>query len=399
MSVIAWIAVVTGVILCGVVLIPLSQKIRVPRDGLLLLLGFVASEIVTSQGYDTGLRWYYFKDIVFFGVLPLLVFNTALHIDSTVAKREISSMLVLALPIRLVTVSLIGLAMFYGIGHQTGFPLVAALLLAVILTAPDPDSMIEHANLSHAYPRVCLMLRGESLLDDVLAVVLFSLLLSMVAMSATPPSVTDLASRFVWVLVGGVMLGIAIGKISSWLLTKMPTDSTKVMFLISIVYLGFILAEKFFTISGVVMMLVFGLTVSRSCAQSMKTMFGVFAEILSIGLFFVTGMTLTVSMFTDRWLAIVLAGTALIFARAIGIYFFALWRRFSSADRKLTREENCLMMVAGVPGAVALALALSLPLDVPGWYTIQAAVYGVVILGIISQTPLITAVFNRLKTR
>ena len=400
MSVVTWITALTGIILCGAALTPISKKIKVPRDGLLLMLGFLVSELVTSQGYDTGLRWYHFKDIVFFGVLPLLVFNTALSVDTEIARHEIPSVFFLALPIRLITVSLIGVVMFYGVAHPSGFPLAAALLLAVMLTAPDPDSLIEHANLSRTYPRVCHILRGESLLDDVLAIMLFSLFLSMVMMAAIPPTLGDLTFQFVRIFCGGVVLGFVIGTVLGWLLSFMPSYPTKVMLLISIVYLSFVMAEKLFAVSGVVTMLVLGLTLPNSCSEIFEGTINVFAEILAIGLFFIAGMTLTTAMFAERWIAILLAGLAVIVARGVGVYIFILASRYLvSAEYKLTREENCLMLMSGAPGAVALALALSLPLDVPGWYTIQAAVYGVVTVGLLIQTPVVIAAFNWLKAR
>jgi NhaP-type Na+/H+ or K+/H+ antiporter len=40
---------------------------------------------------------------------------------------------------------------------------------------------------------------------------------------------------------------------------------------------------------------------------------------------------------------------------------------------------------------VAIALALSLSIDIPHWYTIQSTVYGVALFSLVIQTPLLPA--------
>ena len=42
------------------------------------------------------------------------------------------------------------------------------------------------------------------------------------------------------------------------------------------------------------------------------------------------------------------------------------------------------------------ALALSLPLEIGAWYTIQSIAYGVVLFSIFAQTPMLEPIFRRL---
>lgn len=399
MSVSIWIIALAGMLLSGAVLLPLSAKVGLPRDGLLLILGFTSSELVTSLGYDTGLRWYQFKDIVFFGVLPLLVFNMALQIKPNALKSDLPAILLLSLPIRLFSALFIALVMYLSINHPAGFPLLVALLLGVILTAPDPSSLIEQLNLASRYPRVCLILCGESLLNDVLAIVLFSLLLSLILMVGKFPTLSGIALQLLWISVGGAILGFAFGRLSSLLLVAIKHDTSKTVYLIAVAYLSFIVAENFLGVSGVVTTSVFGLTLSRLCSERLEAnIVNVFAEMLSICLFFLAGMTVTINLFADRWLAILLAIIAVVFARLIGAGALSMAMKSRSlSPQRLDSKEHFLMRVSGTPGAVALALALSLPLNVPGWYTVQAAVYGVVIVGIVIQTPLMAGILSRME--
>jgi len=56
-----------------------------------------------------------------------------------------------------------------------------------------------------------------------------------------------------------------------------------------------------------------------------------------------------------------------------------------------------LMSVGGLRGAVTLALALSLPLELEGWWTVQSIAYGVVLFSLFIQAPGIEPLFNRLQ--
>ena len=47
-----------------------------------------------------------------------------------------------------------------------------------------------------------------------------------------------------------------------------------------------------------------------------------------------------------------------------------------------------LMLWGGIRGAVAVALALSLSIELPHWYTIQSMVYGVALFSLVFQAPL-----------
>jgi CPA1 family monovalent cation:H+ antiporter len=46
------------------------------------------------------------------------------------------------------------------------------------------------------------------------------------------------------------------------------------------------------------------------------------------------------------------------------------------------------MMWGGLRGGVGIALALSIPTTVPGWYTVQAIIYGMVLFTLFIQAPL-----------
>jgi len=58
-------------------------------------------------------------------------------------------------------------------------------------------------------------------------------------------------------------------------------------------------------------------------------------------------------------------------------------------QRALSLGEQNVILWGGTRGVVAIALALSLSVEIPFWYTIQSAVYGVALFSLLLQTPLL----------
>ena len=101
------------------------------------------------------------------------MFNTAFQLALGVLRENLTAVLIFALPLRVFSALLIAVCVFYGINHSLGFPFLAALLLGGILTATDPDNLIKRLDLHKNNTRLCVMLRGESLLNDVVAIMFF----------------------------------------------------------------------------------------------------------------------------------------------------------------------------------------------------------------------------------
>lgn len=62
------IALVLGAVLDGI-----AKRWHLPFNLMLLLSGFLASEVIVMSGHDTGLRWYHFHGVVSGLLIPLLI--------------------------------------------------------------------------------------------------------------------------------------------------------------------------------------------------------------------------------------------------------------------------------------------------------------------------------------
>ena len=89
------------------------------------------------------------------------------------------------------------------------------------------------------------------------------------------------------------------------------------------------------------------------------------------------------NMFTDQWLAMLIAIPAALIARACAVGVCGLIT--TPLKHGVGPAWQILLFWGGLRGAIAVALVLSLPVELPYWYTIQAMVFSVVLFSLLVQ--------------
>ena len=101
-------------------------------------------------------------------------------------------------------------------------------------------------------------------------------------------------------------------------------------------------------------------------------------------------------MFTEQWLAIIIGIIAIVIARIIMVFgTFPILKILPGVDAVPLRQQVVLAW-GGVRGTVTLALALSLPLALDYWYTIQSIAYGVVLFTLFVQATTMSPLIKKL---
>jgi len=380
---------------------PLAKKIHLPFSIILVVIGFIGSEITVKQlGIDTGIRWDNFSTIIFYFILPILIFQAALEIDIKLMWENIVPIGLLALPLMLVSAMVIAACVYYGIDHATGFPWMAAFITGALLSATDPAAVLALLKNANAPERLSMLLEGENLFNDATAIVMFSLLIAIATGTQSAGSMDEILLRFATVFFGGLTVGVLGGFIAGLMIKAI--HGSYVFPLVSIVcaYATFLIAEDLLHFSGVMAVLASGLMVgvfSRKYKTEMTKMFWDFlAYIAEAMIFLLAGITITLSMFTDRWLAIIIGIIAILVARIIMIFgTFPILKILPGIDA-VPLKQQVVLVWGGVRGTVTLALALSLPLTLDYWYTIQSIAYGVVLFTLFVQATTIGPLIRKL---
>jgi CPA1 family monovalent cation:H+ antiporter len=384
-----------SILVAAVLSKPLARQPWVSLPVALVLLGFVSSEIWVAFGMDTGLRWQILRDLVFYLLLPILIFEAAINVDTQKSRREAPLIGLLSIPLLLLAAGLAAAIVLLLMGPALGGSWALALLIGSMICATDP-AMISGV-LNGRGKRVGLILEGESLINDATTITLFVMISSLLVMPGTEITWWMVVGRFALILLGGAAIGVTLG----WLLDLViaPADdkilSTSATLVLA--FSSFWIGEHLLGFSGVVATLTAGLTVAWRQRRHRSEEDIAFAldswQILGFCansmLFFAVGMSFNVQMFQDHWLAMLVGIVAATASRAIIIFLGVGPISHIPGVGKLGFKEQNLLMWGGIRGAVAIALALSLSIEIPYWYTIQSTVYGVALFSLVVQTPLL----------
>lgn len=352
------------------------------------LVGLLAGLSLGFVEIDTGIRHHNFQDIVFFIILPVLIFEAAWHLKLSLLRRWIIPILVLAIAGVLISCVVTAVLIYLGIGHSVGFPWVAALLTGAILAATDPVAVISQLHANDAPEDLTTLFEGESLFNDAVGIVLFTIVIGFATQTWAEES--NFIGYFASVFFGGIVVGLVVGLLAAVVTAFIANSTASKFILIFTAFASFYCAEHLFHVSGILAVTVAALTtrflldkadsiLTEGVAETWAWL-GLFINSL---LFVLMGLVVTVNMFTERWLAILIAIVASLIARVIAVTFCSLVTR--PLPNNISVAWQILLVWGGLRGAVAIALVLSLPTSLPYWWTIQSAVFGVVVFSMLVQ--------------
>lgn len=239
---------------------------------------------------------------------------------------------------------------------------MAALLASVLLSATDPAAVLSLFERIGAPKQLALWMDGESLFNDVFAIVLFQVVLN-VALTSGGVSVGTAVLEFVYALGVGLAVGGGAGLLAAGLFRWLRGTVLHAVVSVITAYLSFVVAADLFSASGVMAVLAAGLTLGTAARRLsgererffLHELWAFNAYVATTALFLLMGVTVTTVMFKERWLAMLIGVIAVFIARAVAV-----------------------------------------PLELEYWFTVQSIAYGVVLFTLFVNAPTIPLLLRRL---
>lgn len=368
----------------GLVLIALTVSLVT-----LIVDGFVPTLLLEETVRET-LTQIEFHDALMQGMLSFLLFAGALHVDlNRLLDRRwaISSLATVGI---VMSTTIVGIIFFYVL-RWTGFDvsLSYCLVFGALISPTDPIavmSILRHANVPETLKA---KIAGESLFNDGVGVVLFTILVAL-ATGDEALTLVGVTTLFAKEAIGGVLLGFFAGLVAYRAMRLIDEHNLEVMITLSLV-MGTYAIASLIHVSGPIAMVVAGLLIgnhgtrfamSNMTRDHVEKFWSLLDEVLNSLLFLAIGfevvaLTFTAEVFGVAALAVPIVLMSRFVSVGISIRVLGIWREFTTgAIRVLTW--------GGLRGAISVALALSLP-DVPARNIILAATYGVVVFSIVVQ--------------
>lgn len=339
------------------------------------------------------------RDLIFYVFLPPLVFEAALQLDWAPFRRELPAVLVLAV----VGVAIATGVVAVGMHWLVGWSWIGAALFGVLIAATDPVSVIASFRELKVEPRLSMLVESESLLNDGVAAVAFTVLAAIAASSA-PMSGASVALQFLWTTVGGVLIGSLVGGAALVVAGRTSDHLVEITLTTIAAYASFLIAEHAHA-SGVLACVAAGLVVgnigwrgwfTEQGREHVLSAWDYFAFLANSFVFFLIGLHEAVQPLHQLGWRIGGAAVVLVLlGRAVAVYPLSALFRWSRLA--IPRAYQHVLFWGGLRGALALALSLALPATVPERLPIIVTAFLVVAFSIFVQGLTMPLLIRRLK--
>lgn len=370
-----------------------ARRIRLPYTVGLVIAGAVMSALGLLTGYPLT------KEMIFRLLLPPLIFEAAFFIHWKELKKDMAPVLVLASVGVMLAAGIVGA----GLTLLFHWPLEISLLFGALIAATDPVSVIAMFKEMKIEGRLRLLVESESLFNDGVAAVLFSLLLLSAGGTALTGSVV--LSSLLREVGGGLLCGGAVAGLALFLAGRTDDHLIELTFTTVAAFGSFLLAEHFHC-SGVLAVLTAGMMIGNlghigaitDRGHEAVGAFWEFAAFLANSIVF-----LLIGIREHKEGAGLLEhfdiiGAAILVSligRAFAVYVLSAC--FSKSKYKIPTIHQHILFWGGLKGALSLALAIGLPDDLPFRAEIVSAAFGVVAFSIIVQGISMPVLMKRLK--
>ena len=386
------------------------KLLRLPSTVGLALMGTIASLLVmvidfATPGFEIGqsvrafLANVDFEATLMEGMLSFLLFAGALHVDLDDLRRNRLQVTVLSTLGVIVSTVVVAYGMLV-VTSLAGVPLGFewCLVFGALISPTDPVAVMGAMKSANTSRGLQATISGESLFNDGVGVVVFSILLA-VAAGGGSFSAPEAGWLFFVEAGGGALLGLAVGWVGFLAMKSIDDYPVELLITLAMVMGGYALAQNLH-ISGPVAMAVAGLLIgNRGVALAMSDttrdhvikFWGLVDEVLNAVLFLLIGLEGIALIGNTQFLIVGLVAIPLVLiARTLSVGGPMLfWRKTMPFASTMP-----VMVWGGLRGGISIALALSLPAG-PAKDLLVTATYVVVLFSVLAQGSTIGPVIKR----
>lgn len=357
---------------------------------------------VVHHDVTTFVNQLHFHDLLMNCMLGLLLFAGSLTVDISLLKKqkwEISSLATIGV---IISTFFLGTLIYFILQLlHLKLAFVYCLLFGALISPTDPIAVIATLKQSNAPKKLRVLLVGESLFNDGVAVVLF-VTLYHVAFAQNTTNFYQAILLFLQNTLGGIAFGLFLGVLTRWLMSPVDEHKIAILFTIALVTGGYTLAQSL-GISGPLAMVTAGIFISNNknkifrsavTQEHLESFWELIDELLNAILFLLIGFEILLVNFS--WRLIVAALCAIPLLLLVRLVAVAIPMRFAKYWRKYPPNTIRILTWGGLRGGLAVALALSIPEGMVG-NVLLPMTYIVVLFSILIQGSTIKRLIKRSK--
>ena len=359
-------------------------RLRVPYSVTLVVLGLVAGALLPRGTIEVT------PELVLLVLVPGLVFEAALRLDLEHLRRTFGWIVLLAAPGVVISALIVALVL----RAATGLPFELGMVVGAMVAATDPVAVTATFRRLGVSRRLATLVEGESLANDGTALVLFS---ATVAAISGGGSVSETAQAIAIAVVTSIGIGLAAGWLASRLIALIDDLAIELTISIAAAYGTYLLADGLGQ-SGIIATVVAGVVIgtygrsvglSPRALEALDVVWELIAFLLTAFAFLLVGLAISVGDLLAGASSILWGLVGILVARVVVVYGLLGGIAQLIGERAHWPKPPIgwlhVMFWAGLRGAVAVAMALSLPADFPQRALLQQIAFGVVLFTLFAQ--------------
>jgi len=304
-------------------------------------------------------------EIILSLLVPPLIFEAAFHLRVDDLRRDFGLILTLAVPGVILTTIVVGGLIAWA---NIGIDFKVAMVFGAMIAATDPVAVVALFRRLGVPKRLQVLLEGESLFNDGTAIVLFNIMLAIAGLASHNSSLANAGfgewtAEFLKVAGGGLAIGIVLGIAASQIIGRIDDPLVETTLTTVLAYGSFLIGEHVLHVSGVLAVVAAGIVNGNVGPRGMSATtrvvvfnFWEYAAFLANSfIFLLIGLAIDITDLLYNLPAIGIAILAVLLARAVGIYGLSFF------NREIKFKWKHVLYWGGLRGAVALALALTIP--------------------------------------
>jgi len=383
------------------------RRIRLPYTVALVIVGLALSFVPTPYDYDLS------SELILTLLVPPLIFEATLNVGWDHLRENLRPILILAVVGTLLGTIIVGAIISLVapvLVPDLDLPFAAAFAFGALISATDPVAVIALFRDLGVSKRLAILVEGESLFNDGVAIVLFNFALAAGLATAAGNgesfSVTSGIIDFIRVFFGGLAIGSILGYlVSTTILKNLDDHLIETATTVALAFGSFIVAEQLH-VSGLLSVVAAGIFVGNIGLQNtspttritLLNFWQFFSYVVNSLVFLLIGLEADLSQFIPNLPVILVAVVTVLLSRAIVIYSLSWIHSRVDPMQRIQKAYRHVMYWGGLRGAISLALALSLTGAVFGSDAadqLRLMTFGVVLFTLIVQGPTIAPLLQR----
>ena len=374
---------IVSVLAVAMIVALVARRVNLPYTVGLVIVGVV----LALSKVDFGLHLT--RDFIFDLILPPLLFEAAITLSWPQLRRDILPILVLSAFGTIVSAGVVA----WGMAWLLGWPMSSALVFGALIAATDPVAIIAMFKDNKVKGRLRLLVESESLFNDGAAAVLFVMALAW-SQSENAQTSIEMIGAMVLIVAGGIAIGAVCGGAALIVAWRSSEHLIEAALTMVAAYGSFLIAEDFH-VSGVLATVTAGLMIANfhllrgkgflsQSGQEFILAFWDFAAFLANSVvFLLIGVALASIPIRSYWAVLLTSIVVVLLGRGLTVYPLSLL--FLRSHWTISLREQHILWWGGLRGALALALALSVPPTLPLRDEIVVVTFGVVAFSIVVQ--------------